>query len=374
MNCFENNLSSPLNLDQPEQPYLKNQILVNCRICDRKFNEEAIVRHTKICEKTALKPKKIFDSKAKRAAAFEALNGPFTATKKQQKNQIKIEESSIKNSKKLENGLFECQGCSRSFNEKAAERHIPQCIEKQKIGPADQQTHLEKINKLALRKKMMKYKPKVFVKTEIDTTPKILPKKLNYESKIKLNLKDETIKKQLKIKPNCPAVKKTSRTNSGRKSAESKESSFDDAQLSDGDMLKTKRITANLNTQKPKNLQRNYVDGKIDNFDKRNLSEHNENVSPEKIREIQDRFAADYNKCLERALNDIRSSFEELQLSRDSEAESRQSTPVKETTRKIRNFNLSQSGEREMRICDTCSEPWANEKSKFCTECGERLQ
>ena len=41
---------------------------VECGYCGRKFNEEAITKHEGICAKTINKKRKVFDSKAGRAA------------------------------------------------------------------------------------------------------------------------------------------------------------------------------------------------------------------------------------------------------------------------------------------------------------------
>eukprot|EP00501_MAST-03F_sp_TOSAG23-6_P000086 GSMAST32.ASY1.ANO1.88.1 assembled CDS len=141
--------------------------LIPCRFCGRKFNEKVHARHVKICAKSRKKHRKTFSMAEKRAAALAELNPGVNAreikknskkaaakierSKKVKKAKWKSESNSLREAMKASReynkakasgkptpmpsasshdqhaGFIECPTCGRTFNEKAAERHIPKC-------------------------------------------------------------------------------------------------------------------------------------------------------------------------------------------------------------------------------------------------------
>ncbi|KAF0698338.1 Aste57867_11058 [Aphanomyces stellatus] len=143
-----------------------------CPDCHRKFNATAIVKHQKICKKVFQGPKKVFNMAAARLKGTEVekllqekgvslkavTTAPAKAASKQTEEQLKKAadwkkksnafRDAIKSSRdyeiakkegrelppppksEIDPSLIQCQHCSRRFNEKAAERHIPHCKEK----------------------------------------------------------------------------------------------------------------------------------------------------------------------------------------------------------------------------------------------------
>ena len=138
-----------------------------CELCGRSFSSAALAKHAKICEKVFLQKRKRFDSSSHRHIEDE--NKPFNAKpikgqksgrgqksnapQKSKQNQSNDSENSIPKWKlqslqfraamkaagggelsaqdehvmQAANQLVPCPHCSRKFNEKAAERHIPVC-------------------------------------------------------------------------------------------------------------------------------------------------------------------------------------------------------------------------------------------------------
>jgi len=93
--------------------------LTPCDICGRKFNPQALERHTKVCEKVKSKPKKIFDAANKlwkSEAQSKAPSTPKTAKKKKPT--------------KPEDNYQTCEYCQRKFCATAFERHVEFCREK----------------------------------------------------------------------------------------------------------------------------------------------------------------------------------------------------------------------------------------------------
>ncbi len=146
-----------------------------CPDCGRKFNEIAFSKHVKICRKVFVQKRKAFDSTKMRIGDNQELVKIFTkAQKEERKQQLLAQKQAKKNteddainggekaskwkeqsrqfreamkaareySKAKESGaplppppvssapdpsLIPCPHCGRRFNDKAAERHIPQC-------------------------------------------------------------------------------------------------------------------------------------------------------------------------------------------------------------------------------------------------------
>jgi len=133
------------------QPVAMN--LVPCSVCSRKFNSERIAKHEVACKKSkeAAAKRKAFDQSKARLAGTDAAQ--FAGKKPKNDSKYKKAEARKKNFKAkseafrqamragrdpnntapapaIENPDFvKCQHCSRSFNESAAERHIPRCKE-----------------------------------------------------------------------------------------------------------------------------------------------------------------------------------------------------------------------------------------------------
>jgi hypothetical protein len=128
--------------------------LHSCATCDRKFNEKALARHEKLCSKgpakrTEFKASRVPneavkiapDKKAEAAATKKAAKkGAAWKQKSSQLQQAMQAAREIKQAKEegrepvfaaveptVDPSLVPCPHCGRSFNETAAERHIPKC-------------------------------------------------------------------------------------------------------------------------------------------------------------------------------------------------------------------------------------------------------
>jgi len=93
--------------------------LTPCDICGRKFNPQALERHTKVCEKVKSKPKKVFDAANKvwRADEQKVPATPKSTPKK-------------KKPTKPEDNYQTCDYCNRKFCQNAFDRHVEFCREK----------------------------------------------------------------------------------------------------------------------------------------------------------------------------------------------------------------------------------------------------
>eukprot|EP00090_Calanus_glacialis_P046676 TRINITY_DN9282_c0_g1_i1.p1 TRINITY_DN9282_c0_g1~~TRINITY_DN9282_c0_g1_i1.p1 ORF type:complete len:677 (+),score=131.32 TRINITY_DN9282_c0_g1_i1:45-2075(+) len=96
--------------------------LTPCDICGRKFNPQALERHTKVCEKVKSKPKKIFDAvnkiwRADAPGENKAQGTPKAARKKTKPT-------------KPEDNYKTCEYCQRKFCPNAFDRHVEFCKEK----------------------------------------------------------------------------------------------------------------------------------------------------------------------------------------------------------------------------------------------------
>ncbi|XP_073186860.1 zinc finger C2HC domain-containing protein 1A isoform X3 [Lepidochelys kempii] len=128
--------------------------LLPCKICGRTFFPAALKKHTPICQKTASKRRKTFDSSRQRAegtdiSTVKPLKPRPEPPKKQSNWRRKHEEfiATIRAAKGLDQTLKEggklppppppsydpdyiqCPYCQRRFNENAADRHINFCKE-----------------------------------------------------------------------------------------------------------------------------------------------------------------------------------------------------------------------------------------------------
>lgn len=157
--------------NEQEEAVDENQEQMQCPDCGRKFNPIPYTKHVKICAKVFMKKRKAFDSAKMRIQDNPELVQIIAKTKKEEMKQSKKpkrppqqEEVPIENTgaPKWKNqsqafreamraarecgkaqaagaplpppkpsapdpSLILCQHCGRRFNEKAAERHIPQC-------------------------------------------------------------------------------------------------------------------------------------------------------------------------------------------------------------------------------------------------------
>lgn len=124
-----------------------------CSICGRTFRPDALERHERICKKTSLKKRKVFDSSKQRADGTEIKSVPITTEVKKEPKVKKSNwrdkhEEFVKNirmakgevvqetaqpKKNIPSDYIECPSCNRHFNQKAAERHISWCQSKSQI-------------------------------------------------------------------------------------------------------------------------------------------------------------------------------------------------------------------------------------------------
>jgi hypothetical protein len=149
---------------------------LECPDCGRKFNRIPYEKHVKVCAKIFIQKRKVFDSKQKRipeelvqlqketqglgrgkkkggksgaaagggagSAADRAIQGEKKAKWKEQSNAFREAMRMARMAKQAEEtggpmpqftpsapdpSFIRCENCGRSFNERAAERHIPLC-------------------------------------------------------------------------------------------------------------------------------------------------------------------------------------------------------------------------------------------------------
>eukprot|EP00834_Sanchytrium_tribonematis_P007284 NODE_638_length_5124_cov_1.416119.p4 type:complete len:267 gc:universal NODE_638_length_5124_cov_1.416119:3251-2451(-) len=163
-----------------------------CPICSRKFAKDAIERHINSCQKiNSKKPRKVYDSQKHRlqgtdAAQFKpkhssaTMDSSTTSPTKDTKKPTKSSKSKINPtfepssenkfaSGKVDDGLVECPSCARRFNSESAERHIPHCIEQQRLSVHKNQD----AQKNELLKKRLQYKPPSPAKKELEPKSQI---------------------------------------------------------------------------------------------------------------------------------------------------------------------------------------------------------
>eukprot|EP00347_Sterkiella_histriomuscorum_P017837 403347785 len=149
---------------------------MECPTCGRKFSEQALQKHAKVCKKVFVQKRKVFDTKAQRQLEDESKDEysykpPPSKSKQAQNNKKPVaqEDKPIKQGSKAakwkaQSEMFrqamravkgpeaggkggavsyqepqeqyddrtECQFCGRKFNDTAAQRHIPSCEQKHK--------------------------------------------------------------------------------------------------------------------------------------------------------------------------------------------------------------------------------------------------
>jgi hypothetical protein len=147
--------------DQGPAPYEDANVRrVECRVCHRKFAENRIGRHEKVCASTQKRKKKVFDARKQRLAGTDAAKfqgGTGEKGKQPKKSNFRAEHAKLiaqmrcaravpddnnragaagraaqlKNVEP-EDDRVTCPHCNRKFAEQAAERHIPICERTQK--------------------------------------------------------------------------------------------------------------------------------------------------------------------------------------------------------------------------------------------------
>eukprot|EP00347_Sterkiella_histriomuscorum_P021383 403334164 len=120
---------------------------VECPSCMRKFNQDSLQKHVKICQKVFKKKRKVFNVKKQRLADVYEFPRTYTIDNKSSQQQLKQQARGVvgignnhqSNFKAVHNQYSQaaddrvfCQFCSRKFNDKAADRHIPVCEKKYK--------------------------------------------------------------------------------------------------------------------------------------------------------------------------------------------------------------------------------------------------
>ena len=125
-----------------------------CNVCGRKFNENAYVKHSKICKKVFASKRKPFDSKKKRIIDGEHAELLKRATKTQNNKVIpkkkvptwKKQSEELRSVAKIaktgdtkmiipstaSDDYILCQFCSRKYNEQAYNKHLNFCKTKHK--------------------------------------------------------------------------------------------------------------------------------------------------------------------------------------------------------------------------------------------------
>jgi hypothetical protein len=140
--------------------------LIDCpEGCGRRFNENALIKHQKVCRKVFQSQRQQFDSAAMRVVSDEqtglkvnvkkgaknnkppqaekpvgskkgkwaAQSEAFRAQLKAARGEQITKEEANAMAAALEQDLTKCPHCQRKFNEKAASRHIPFCEQKSKM-------------------------------------------------------------------------------------------------------------------------------------------------------------------------------------------------------------------------------------------------
>ncbi|XP_047992302.1 formin-J-like isoform X2 [Leguminivora glycinivorella] len=132
--------------------------LIPCAVCGRTFVPESLAKHVKICEKTAVKKRKTFDSSRQRREGTDLEqylpknfglpeNSPFLekSPPNTAKAAPKPKPQSVRTTvMKPAADLQKCPHCNRAFGMRAFERHVEWCADKAKILPAApaQPTHI----------------------------------------------------------------------------------------------------------------------------------------------------------------------------------------------------------------------------------------
>jgi len=123
-----------------------------CDVCGRKFNQLALQRHVKVCQKVQSKPKKIFD----------AVNKLWKSdVEVEQEKQSRASKAPLKKKKSAnsrpEDNYKTCDYCQRRFCENAFDRHVEFCKEKASRIATSPVKDIEAQVKLNAR---IKYNPK----------------------------------------------------------------------------------------------------------------------------------------------------------------------------------------------------------------------
>lgn len=141
-------------MEEYEDGILPAQDLVECHICNRSFFPKVLEKHVKICQKTAAKRRKVFDSSRQRAdgtdiPTLKPLKPKAEPPKKPSNWRKKHEDfiAAIRAARVVSQGMkdgeplppppppsydpdyIQCPYCQRRFNENAADRHIKFCQE-----------------------------------------------------------------------------------------------------------------------------------------------------------------------------------------------------------------------------------------------------
>lgn len=124
-----------------------------CPICGRKFAEDRLAKHKTVCEKSKSKKRKAFDPRKHRIISSEMAQfvaqadktDKFYQKKARKANWRTKHEEFIAAIRAAKGGddvapappasnpdYVTCDGCGRRFNEDAAARHIPKCMDKSK--------------------------------------------------------------------------------------------------------------------------------------------------------------------------------------------------------------------------------------------------
>uniref|UniRef100_A0A147BC18 C2HC/C3H-type domain-containing protein n=1 Tax=Ixodes ricinus TaxID=34613 RepID=A0A147BC18_IXORI len=157
--------------------------LTPCPICGRTFRPDALARHQRVCEKTKAKQRKVFDSSKQRVEGTEMKNAlkqvpssPKVQKAKPRTNWKEKHEELIRTIRAARGedtgpttdgntngttgsrpaipaGYVECPTCNRNFSDRAADRHIAWCQERNNRIPPKSPASAEAVERLKARTK-----------------------------------------------------------------------------------------------------------------------------------------------------------------------------------------------------------------------------
>ncbi|VDM20724.1 unnamed protein product [Wuchereria bancrofti] len=180
----------------------ENEKVYPCEICGRNFVKNSLMKHEVICRKMVKAKRKVFDSGKQRATGSditidnvinarkerEKLGGTFPRPKTSWREKHETFVNSVSTSKQTNNSLradtpfsalpkgknyIKCEYCERSFNEAAAERHIPFC-----------KTQQEKKGPIKIQKIRSQQSKATMIRTEANDCHRLTNKSLNRDNKI----------------------------------------------------------------------------------------------------------------------------------------------------------------------------------------------
>lgn len=376
MNCFDTQLCSSFGESKEDTWEKSNRI--ECSTCKRRFNEDVFERHSSICQKNASKPKRIYDSQSKRTAALKELNGSLPNLKKSVKKTEEIKEIEIDGAEKIDKDRFRCNGCMRKFNEKAAERHVPLCLQKIQIK-TPKVVENQKI--LEMRKKRMHYGRNKSLRKITVESPEKTKIRMNQEDRINVSLKDKKVKESLILSKNIRnEIKSKSKTNFESKEAKNAvlENSFDD----ENDMYKNihrKEIEKKYKRKMPgfKLDDSKYKDSVKDKYSGGDLTVKKRFTNIKKT--ISENINKDENINRDEKTDNSMGleDYCDKEMIRTFQDIANEISGIHDTCeKKLRYLNVKkeENSKFERKRCSVCPFQLKDNNAKFCSQCGNILK